>query len=104
MRNILKRLLISNENSHNNYDRIVFETQQNYIPLSSNSESAISTKLYLFTPFHPSLSNPDTDTANFYEDFNSDTSIKALGGLSIWQFTAVLIASILGIGILIINN
>lgn len=34
----------------------------------------------------------------YYGGFNSDTKLSALGGLSIWQFTAILIASLMIFG------
>lgn len=46
--------------------------------------------------------NSESDTGSFENEFNSDTRIQALGGLSLWQFTAILISVLMFIGNLLL--
>ncbi len=99
MRDIFRRLLLNYETDHNNYNRFVFDSAQNYNQYPSNSDQSTSTRHYQQKP-RSNLADLDADSNDFYGHFNSDTRLNALGGLSIWQFTAVLMAIIFGIGMI----
>ncbi len=97
MRDIFKRLLLNvqtDDRDLNNlyryehasgHDRFVFEGEEDYaVPKKSSGA-------------YRTISGRPKE-AVYYGDFNSDTKLSALGGLSIWQFTAILIASLMLFG------
>lgn len=116
MRDIFKRLLLNVESNDNHefnnmyrihqqqhvsgHDRFVFDRN------NANQRDPGLNDYSLEDAYRLSNSNINKMTTQqrrpseiyYYGGFNSDTKLSALGGLSIWQFTAILIASLMIFG------
>ena len=79
--------LIYNKNSDYPEQRFMDDNLEN--PFLIDKKKLGLRKLFL---------NSEPDTGSFEHEFNSDTRIEALGGLSLWQFTAILISVLMFIG------
>lgn len=88
MRDIFRRLLL-------NYESENFDTQFRDIRARDRFvfDPDVSRE-----PWSQDLPSSSTVKTSYLGSFNSDTKLSALGGLSIWQFTAVILASLFGFG------
>ena len=103
----------SNQEFHSNKMRSDYEQ-----PDSISIEENLNKNFFGFKKFNQNrfgkqlfLNNEDEDTEpnlksifSQYSEFNSDTKLNVLGGLTIWQLTAIIIAFIIVFGKKIIVN
>lgn len=77
-----------NEFAIKNIENRVFDQFQ-----IENLQEKLQKKFFLET-----LDRDENEKSTIYFEFNTDTKLKALGGLSIWQFTAICIFVLILLG------
>jgi hypothetical protein len=91
MKNLFKNLLlnINKEEDENDFESLLYHSSNNKLEFEDANND----------PMKPD----DSASKNIlfyskYSDFTSDTKLNALGGLSMWEFTGIVIASFIMFG------